>query len=92
MESLGHASFPPTALGRRDNEEAISGDPLTENHQHLRLQWDHEHRAWQADWHQVVFSDELRFNFCKTTMATFVLDAMPVIAAFQSALSNDIVV
>ncbi|GFX77760.1 transposable element Tcb1 transposase [Trichonephila clavipes] len=21
-----------------------------------------EHRAWQADWHQVVFSDESRFN------------------------------
>ncbi|GFT58877.1 transposable element Tc1 transposase [Trichonephila clavipes] len=28
----------------------------------LRLQWAHEHRAWQADWHQVVFSDESRFN------------------------------
>ncbi|GFV82156.1 transposable element Tc1 transposase [Trichonephila clavipes] len=26
------------------------------------LQWDHEHRAWQADWHQVVYSDESRFN------------------------------
>ncbi|GFX87955.1 transposable element Tc1 transposase [Trichonephila clavipes] len=22
----------------------------------------HEHRAWQADWHQVVFSDDSRFN------------------------------
>ncbi|GFT07891.1 transposable element Tcb1 transposase [Trichonephila clavipes] len=36
--------------------------PLTANHQWLRLQWAHEHRAWQADWHQVVFSDESRFN------------------------------
>ncbi|GFS90804.1 hypothetical protein TNCV_1003891 [Trichonephila clavipes] len=25
MESIGHASFPPTALGRQDNEEATSG-------------------------------------------------------------------
>ncbi|GFX19587.1 uncharacterized protein TNCV_2074951 [Trichonephila clavipes] len=25
MESLGHASFPPTALGRQDNEEVTSG-------------------------------------------------------------------
>ncbi|GFW81752.1 transposable element Tcb1 transposase [Trichonephila clavipes] len=35
--------------------------PLTANHRRLRLQWAHEHRAWQADWHQVVFSDESRF-------------------------------
>ncbi|GFX27210.1 transposable element Tcb2 transposase [Trichonephila clavipes] len=30
--------------------------PLTANHRRLRLQWAHEHRAWQAVWHQVVFS------------------------------------
>ncbi|GFV41748.1 transposable element Tcb2 transposase [Trichonephila clavipes] len=36
--------------------------PLTANHRWLRLQWAHEHRAWQTDWHQVVFSDESRFN------------------------------
>ncbi|GFW39020.1 transposable element Tcb1 transposase [Trichonephila clavipes] len=41
---------------------AFIQDPLTENHRWLRLQWAHEHRAWQADWHQVVFSDESRFN------------------------------
>ncbi|GFV00328.1 transposable element Tc1 transposase [Trichonephila clavipes] len=35
---------------------------LTANHRRLRLQWAHEHRAWQADWHQVVFSNESRFN------------------------------
>ena len=32
------------------------------NHQRLRLQWIHEHKAWQADWHRVVFPDESRFN------------------------------
>ncbi|GFT29050.1 transposable element Tc1 transposase [Trichonephila clavipes] len=37
-------------------------DPLTGDHQRLRLQWAHEHRAWHADWHQVIFSDESRFN------------------------------
>ncbi|GFX22635.1 transposable element Tc1 transposase [Trichonephila clavipes] len=37
-------------------------DPLTENPRRLRLQWAHEHRAWQADWPQVVFSKESRFN------------------------------
>ncbi|GFX16873.1 transposable element Tcb1 transposase [Trichonephila clavipes] len=36
--------------------------PLTANQRWLRLQWAHKLRAWQADWHQVVFSDELRFN------------------------------
>ncbi|GFX63153.1 HTH_Tnp_Tc3_2 domain-containing protein [Trichonephila clavipes] len=36
--------------------------PLTANPQGLRLQWAHEHRAWQADWHQVAFSDESRFS------------------------------
>ncbi|GFS50854.1 transposable element Tcb1 transposase [Trichonephila clavipes] len=36
--------------------------PLTAIHRRLRLQWAHERRAWQAGWHQVVFSDESRFN------------------------------
>ncbi|GFT47105.1 transposable element Tc1 transposase [Trichonephila clavipes] len=36
--------------------------PLTANHRRLHLQWVHEHRAWQANWHQVVVSDESRFN------------------------------
>ncbi|GFW45605.1 transposable element Tcb1 transposase [Trichonephila clavipes] len=36
--------------------------PLTANHRWLRLQWAYEHRAWQADWRQVVFSDESRFR------------------------------
>ncbi|GFU89444.1 transposable element Tcb2 transposase [Trichonephila clavipes] len=66
-------------------------DPFTANHRWLRLQWAHERRAWQADWHQVVFLDESRFNFCGTMMTAFVLDAMPVNAFFQSALSNNIV-
>ncbi|GFV69630.1 transposable element Tc1 transposase [Trichonephila clavipes] len=36
--------------------------PLTANHQRLRLQWAHVHRAWEADWHQVVLSEKSRFN------------------------------
>ncbi|GFV66549.1 uncharacterized protein TNCV_3894421 [Trichonephila clavipes] len=56
------------------------------NPRRLRLQWAHEHRTW-ADWHQVVFSDESR---CQgTMMVAFVLDAMSMNTAFQSALSND---
>ncbi|GFV57029.1 transposable element Tcb2 transposase [Trichonephila clavipes] len=36
--------------------------PLTQNHRSLRLQWANVHRSWRADWQQVVFSDESRFN------------------------------
>ncbi|GFV84116.1 transposable element Tcb2 transposase [Trichonephila clavipes] len=36
--------------------------PLTQNHCHLRLHWANVHRSWRADWQQVVFSDESRFN------------------------------
>ncbi|GFV62396.1 transposable element Tcb1 transposase [Trichonephila clavipes] len=35
---------------------------LKQNHRHLRLQWTNVHRSWRADWQQVVFSDESRFN------------------------------
>ncbi|GFW97178.1 hypothetical protein TNCV_631831 [Trichonephila clavipes] len=35
---------------------------LTANPRRLHLQLTHEHRALQADWHQVVFSCESRFN------------------------------
>ncbi|GFY20400.1 transposable element Tc1 transposase [Trichonephila clavipes] len=36
--------------------------PLTQNHRRLRLHWANVHRSWRADWQQVVFSDEFRFN------------------------------
>ncbi|GFV74440.1 transposable element Tc1 transposase [Trichonephila clavipes] len=34
----------------------------TANHRRLRLKWALKHRAWKADWQQIVFSDESRFN------------------------------
>ncbi|GFX91526.1 hypothetical protein TNCV_3681121 [Trichonephila clavipes] len=46
--------------------------PLTANHRWLSLQWAREHRAWQADWHQDVFSDESRASICGTMMSAFV--------------------
>ncbi|GFT86884.1 transposable element Tc1 transposase [Trichonephila clavipes] len=36
--------------------------PLTQNHRRLRLHWANAHRSWRADWQQVVFSDNSRFN------------------------------
>ena len=56
--------------------------PLTANCQWLHLQWVHEHRDWQADWQQVVFSDESSFTICGTMMTVFVVDVMPVSAVF----------
>ncbi|GFY35445.1 transposable element Tcb2 transposase [Trichonephila clavipes] len=63
---------------------------LTANHRRMCLQWAHEHRAWQADWHQVVFSDESRLNLWDHD-GRIRVRRMSVNAAFQSALSNDIV-
>ncbi|GFT70435.1 HTH_Tnp_Tc3_2 domain-containing protein [Trichonephila clavipes] len=65
--------------------------PLTANHRRLRLQWAYEHSAWQADWHKVIFQMN-QASICGTMTVAFVLGAMPVSAAFQRALSNDIVV
>ncbi|PSN38897.1 hypothetical protein C0J52_20069 [Blattella germanica] len=36
--------------------------PLSRDHQRLRLQWARERRHWCAEWQNVVFSDESRFN------------------------------
>ncbi|GFU56579.1 transposable element Tcb2 transposase [Trichonephila clavipes] len=36
--------------------------PLKASHRWLHLQRAHKHRPWQADWHQVIFSDESGFN------------------------------
>ncbi|GFW29687.1 transposable element Tcb2 transposase [Trichonephila clavipes] len=53
--------------------------PLTANHRWLRLQWAHEHRARQADWHQLNHAP-----ICGTMRAAFMLEAMLVNSAFQS--------
>ena len=36
--------------------------PLSRDHQRLRLQWERERCHWRAEWRNVVFSDESRFN------------------------------
>ncbi|GFV07759.1 transposable element Tcb1 transposase [Trichonephila clavipes] len=37
--------------------------PLTLTHRHLRWEWRHTRRNWTAaEWNQVVFGDEFRFN------------------------------
>ena len=36
--------------------------PLSRDHECLRLQWARERSHWRAEWRNVVFSDESRFN------------------------------
>ena len=36
--------------------------PLSRDHQRLRLQWTREHRHWHAEWRNVMFLDNSRFN------------------------------
>ena len=35
---------------------------LTARHKEVRLQFVKEHMSWQEEWHQVLFSDEKKFN------------------------------
>ncbi|GFW45021.1 transposable element Tcb2 transposase [Trichonephila clavipes] len=34
--------------------------PLTQNHCHLRLEWDNVHRSWRADWHTRYIKEVLQ--------------------------------
>ncbi|GFW89252.1 hypothetical protein TNCV_4934201 [Trichonephila clavipes] len=61
------------------------------NHRRLNLQWDDEHRDKQVDFGTKLASQMVHDSICETMMAAFVLDAMPVNPASQSALSNCIV-
>ncbi|GFT36705.1 transposable element Tcb2 transposase [Trichonephila clavipes] len=64
--------------------------PHTANHSWLRLQWAHEHRACKLIGTKLSFQMNPA-SICGTMINAFMVDAMPVNAAFQSALSNNIV-
>ncbi|GFW33537.1 transposable element Tcb1 transposase [Trichonephila clavipes] len=38
----------------------LLGLPLKQNHRRLRRQWCDERRMWEAEWNEVVFTDESR--------------------------------
>ncbi|GFV46035.1 hypothetical protein TNCV_3019671 [Trichonephila clavipes] len=67
MVNLGHPSFPPTALGRQDYEEAIPGFGLAihqNDHQARRrfVEWAQNEMAVVPDFHKrILFSDEAHF-------------------------------
>ena len=75
---LMSASSIPRSLLHRGLRARVSlyRIPLTVNHRQLRLQLAHEPIAWQADWPQMVYSDESHFS--GAMMVSFVIDAMPV--------------
>ncbi|GFX62017.1 hypothetical protein TNCV_276651 [Trichonephila clavipes] len=78
-------SIPTVSETLSHDEDPSQGKPST-----VASAMGHKHKAWRADWQQVVFSDEPTL-ICGTRMAPFVLDAMPVNAQSQSAGSNVIV-
>ncbi|GFY10805.1 HTH_Tnp_Tc3_2 domain-containing protein [Trichonephila clavipes] len=63
--------------------------PLTSNHRHLRLEGCHTRGNWTAaEWNQIVFSDESRFNVSSMTIV-FVCGDSVVKASIPPFLYND---
>ncbi|GFX99086.1 transposable element Tcb2 transposase [Trichonephila clavipes] len=51
------------AEGHLGSQRPLPVLPLTATHRHFRLEWCHARGNWTAaEWNQVVFSDESRFN------------------------------
>ena len=49
-------------MARRVARMPVRRLPLSRDHQRLRLQWALERRHWRAEWRNVVFSGEFRYN------------------------------
>ncbi|GFX13171.1 transposable element Tcb1 transposase [Trichonephila clavipes] len=68
VSSLGFPVFSQTirrclAEGHYGSRRPLRVLPLTPTHRHLRLEWCYARGNWTAaEWNQVVFSDESRFN------------------------------
>ncbi|GFT11469.1 transposable element Tcb1 transposase [Trichonephila clavipes] len=53
------------AQGHLGSRRPLSVLPLTPKHRRQSLEWSSTRRNWTAaEWNQVVFSDESRFNLC----------------------------
>ncbi|GFU05059.1 transposable element Tc3 transposase [Trichonephila clavipes] len=66
IESVTHHSVSARTIRRRLEQSGLSarrpllGLPLTQNHRRLRNQWCDERRMWEAEWNEVVLTDESR--------------------------------
>ncbi|GFW26951.1 transposable element Tcb1 transposase [Trichonephila clavipes] len=66
IESVTHHSVSARTIRLRLQQNGLSsrrsllGLPLTQNHRRLRHQWCDERRMWEAEWNEVVFTDEAR--------------------------------
>ncbi|GFV67121.1 transposable element Tcb1 transposase [Trichonephila clavipes] len=64
IESVTPHSVSARTIRRRLQQSGLSarrpllGLPLTQNHRRLRRQWCDERRTWEAEWNEVVFTDE----------------------------------
>ncbi|GFW26950.1 transposable element Tcb1 transposase [Trichonephila clavipes] len=66
IESVTHHSVSARTIRLCLQQNSLSarcpllGLPLTQNHRRLRHQWCDERRIWEAEWNEVVFTDEAR--------------------------------
>ncbi|GFX12226.1 transposable element Tcb1 transposase [Trichonephila clavipes] len=66
IESVTHYSVSARTIRRRLQQSGLSarlpllGSPLTQNHRRLRHQWCDERRMGEAEWNEVVLTDESR--------------------------------
>ncbi|GFS89696.1 transposable element Tcb1 transposase [Trichonephila clavipes] len=66
IESVTHHLVSARTIRRRLQQSDLSdggplpGLPLTQNHRRLRRQWCDERRMWEAEWNEVVLTDESR--------------------------------
>ncbi|GFV54829.1 transposable element Tcb1 transposase [Trichonephila clavipes] len=66
IEPVTHNSVSARTFQRRLQQCGLSarrpllGLPLTQNHKRLRRQWCDERRTWEAEWDEIVFTDESR--------------------------------
>ncbi|GFX03952.1 transposable element Tcb1 transposase [Trichonephila clavipes] len=63
IESVTHHSVSSRTIRRRLQQSGLSAKrplPLTQNHRRLRHQCCDERRMWEAEWNEVVFTDESR--------------------------------
>ncbi|GFX82361.1 transposable element Tcb1 transposase [Trichonephila clavipes] len=66
IESVTRHPVSDCTIQRRLQQSGLSarrpllGLPLTQNHRRLRHQWCDERRMWEAEWNEVVFTDESR--------------------------------
>ncbi|GFW95988.1 transposable element Tcb1 transposase [Trichonephila clavipes] len=76
IESVTHHSMSACTIRCRLQQSGLFarrpllGLPLTQNHRRLRRQWCDERMMWEAEWNEVVFTDESRICRSDSSLET----------------------